>query len=49
LTLLTTDAYTFFKRNDEEEYAATGRVREGRLRVRTFLDGEAEHHLRTAA
>jgi hypothetical protein len=37
------------QRDDEEEYAAIVRVREGRLRVKTSLDGEAEYRLGTAA
>jgi hypothetical protein len=37
------------QRDDEEEYADVVRVREGRLQVRTSLDGAAEDHLGTAA
>jgi hypothetical protein len=39
----------FLQRDDEEEYADIVRVREGRLWVRTSLDGAAENHLGTAA
>jgi len=37
------------ERDDEDEYADIVRLREGRLRVRTSLDDEAEDHLGTAA
>ncbi len=39
----------FPQRNDEEEYVDIVRLREGRQRVRTSLDDEAEDHLGTAA
>ena len=37
------------QRDDEDKYANIVRLREGRLRVKTSLDDEAEDHLGTAA